>query len=158
MMYKKISIFVLLVTVCVALIGGVSTVSAQESNNADTIVFADDVQTRGIYVSVSIELKGNGDGTVSAIAENRFTLGSTVLQVFVELYASETFPYDISEMKKVGSYYSSDLNIFESISTTASTEGKAKYWCAKVMYNKDNKGWESKNTAILLYDANGNVA
>ena len=40
----------------------------------------------GTFVFLSVRLKGNGDGTVTAVAQNEFTLGSTVMPVKLTLY------------------------------------------------------------------------
>lgn len=154
---KKITIIALLFCIIATMCGGVSAVYADSMNNSATLMEKQAVEERGLLVAVSIELKGNGDGTVSAIAENRFTLGNTVLMVIVELYASDTMPMYYTDMELVASNSIGDLNIFNSISTTASTEGRAKYWCARVQYKKDSDAWTSKETNILYYDANGTV-
>ena len=154
---KKITIITLLFCIIVAMCGGVSAVYADSTNNSSTLIDEQSVEGRGLLVAVSIELKGNGNGTVSAIAENRFTLGNTVLMVIVELYASETMPMYYTDMELVASNSTGDLNIFDSISTTASTGGRAKYWCARVQYKKDSDAWTSKETNILYYDASGTV-
>ena len=155
---NKIFAFSLLICIAVVLLYGTNTASAETVDNSMVFAAEEKIEERGLFVSVSIELKGNGNGTVSAIAENRFTLGNTVLMVRVELYASETMPMYYTDMELVASNSIGDLNIFKSISTTASTEGKAKYWCARVQYKKDSDGWTSKETSILYYNANGTVA
>lgn len=127
-------------------------------------VFADDnqpgnleVEPNGIFVALDIQIKGNGNGTITATATNKFTLGNTILQVVVKLYASDTFAYDISDMDLIASNSVTDLNIFDSISVTANTNSKSKYWCAVVDYKRDNDGWQTKATNIALFDEKGNI-
>ncbi len=156
MKHKKIVILALTISIAVMIFGGISTVSAQSTDDTARLV-AEDVETRGLFVSVSVSLNGDGNGLVIATAKNEFTLGTTTLAVKVELYSSETKPIDVSEMDLVTGSYIEDLNIFKSITAKAYTGGKAKYWCATVMYNKDNTGWKYDNTEIVHYDANANV-
>lgn len=156
MKHKKMVIAVLTVMICLVMIGGISTVVAEE-NNAGILSFSsEDIETKGVFVTVGVKLQGNGDGTVSAIARNDFTLGNTILAVKVELYASVYFPMDYTEMQKVAWHETYDLNIFDTLSATSPTRGQQKYWCARVMYNKDGEGWKSDVTPIILLDANGN--
>lgn len=137
------------------MIGGISTVVAEENNAGKLDFSSEDIETRGILVSVGIKVVPNGNGTVSAIAANNFTLGNTVLAVIVELYASVYFPMDYTEMQKVAWNQIDDLNIFQELSATSPTRGETKYWCARVMYNKDGEGWKSDVTPVVRLDANG---
>ena len=156
MKHKKIVILALTISIAVMIFGGISTVSAQSTDDTARLV-AEDVETRGLLVYVVLDIKGDGNGLVTATATNQFTLGTTTLAVKVELYASETKPIDVSEMDLVTGSYIDDLNIFKSITAKAYTGGKAKYWCATVMYNKDKRGGKCDNTEVVHYDANGNV-
>lgn len=156
MKHKKIAIAVLTVMICLLMIGGISTVVAEENSAYELTFSSNDIELKGVYVVVTIDIKGNGDGTVTAKARNQFTLGNTVLAVKVELYASVYFPMDYTEMQKVAWHETEDLNILESITATSPTRGETKYWCARVMYNKDGEGWKSDVTGIVRYDANGN--
>lgn len=156
MKHKKIAIAVLTVMICLVMIGGISTAVAEE-NSASILGFSSqEIEPQGVMTAVTIKLVANGDGTVTATAKNEFTLGNTKLQVIVELYALVFFPMDYTEMQKVAWNQIDDLNIFESISATSPTRGQQKYWCARVLYNKDDQGWVSKTTGIRLIDANGN--
>lgn len=156
MKHKKLVILALMISIAVMIFGGLSTVSAQSID--DPILLAsEDVETRGLFVSVSVSLNGDGNGMVIATATNEFTLGSTVLAVKVDLYFSKTKPIFISDMEHVTGSYIDDLNIFESITAKSYTGGEAGYWCATVMYNKDNTGWKFDNTEFVYYDANANA-
>lgn len=158
MKHKKMVIAVLTVMICLVMIGGISTTVAEENNAAILGFSSQDIETKGVFVTVGVKLQGNGDGTVSAIARNDFTLGTTILAVIVELYASVYFPMDYTEMQKVAWNETYDLNIFDTLSATSPTRGEMKYWCARVMYNKDGEGWKSDVTPVIRYDANGNKA
>lgn len=153
---KKMAIAVLMVMICLVITGGIGTAVAEE-NDPGSLGFASvDAETRGVYVVVSVDLTGNGDGTVTARARNDFTLGTTVLAVKVELYASVDFPMDYTEMQKIAWNETYDLNIFDTLTATGPTRGRQKYWCARVLYNKDGEGWKTDVTPVILYDANGN--
>lgn len=156
MKHKKIAIAVLTVMICLVMIGGISTAVAEENNSRMLGFSSEEVETKGVYVVVSVDLLANGDGTVTARARNDFTLGTTILAVKVELYASVYFPMDYTEMQKVAWHETYDLNIFDTLTATSPTRGQQKYWCARVMYNKDGEGWKSDVTPIVLIDANGN--
>lgn len=153
-MKKKFCVVLLLIALCVSLASGINTVFAEEPTAA--VLTASNEGTRGIYVEVSIRIKGNGDGTITATARNEFTLGPTELYVIVALFSSDEFQMSYEDMDQEAYNFSQDLNIFNEVSATASTGGKSKYWCAVIMYKKDSDDWRIKATNCLHYDANGN--
>lgn len=154
---KKIGFIVLVVTLCIIVLGGIGTVIAEESkNNELTFTSSEEVDTRGLLVYVSVTLKGNGDGTMTATAKNQFTLGNTTLRVYVELYRAYEIPDYYTDMERVAYNYTGDLNIFDEISVTTPTGDAAAFWCARVRYQKDNDDWRSEVTGIFLFDMYGN--
>lgn len=156
-MKKKLCIILMLTVLCVTLACGINTVFAEETDGTEILVVSDDVETRGIYVEVSVRIKGNGNGTITATARNEFTLGSTELYVTVGLFSSDEFTMFYEDMEMVTYNLTQDLNIFKEISTTASTNGESKYWRAVVMYRKDTDDWKTISTPCMLYDGNGNL-
>ena len=156
-MKKKLCIILMLTVLCVTLACGINTVFAEETGEAATLVSVTDAETRGVYVEVSVRIKGNGNGTITATARNEFTLGFTELYVMVGLFSSDEFTMFYEDMEMVTYNFTQDLNIFEEISTTASTNGESKYWRAVVMYRKDTDDWKTISTPCMLYDGTGNL-
>lgn len=144
---KLVALSLLAVAVCSLVAFGAVGVVAEEQ---------DAPQTRGLYTSISIRLDGDGNGNVSAIAKNEFTLGEARISVYVYLYRSDSFTEDHNEMVLAASGYVTDLDIFHSLSATSSTSGCQSYWLARVRYRMDNGGWREAFTETMLFDANGN--
>lgn len=144
---KLIVLSLLAVAVCSLVAFGAVGVAAEGQ---------DAPQSRGLYTSISIRIDGDGNGNVSAIAKNEFTLGEARIPVYVYLYRSESYPEDYGDMILVASGYVSDLDIFHSLAATASTSGRQSYWSARVRYRLDNGDWQESMTGVTLFDAYGN--
>ena len=65
-----------------------------------------------VFALLSVRLKGNGDGTVTAVARNEFAVGSSVLPVELTLYACSENMSDTSRMQAVSRTQTDDLNLF----------------------------------------------
>lgn len=111
---------------------------------------------RGIYTKLSLSINAK-DGIVTATVKNDFTIGNSKIPVVVELYSSYTFQEYTSNMQLESRNTTTDLNIFKTISTSCSTNGEQKYWCALMRYKHDSDDWIEKVTSIILLDGNGNV-
>ena len=111
---------------------------------------------RGIYTKLSLSINAK-DGIVTATVKNDFTIGNSKIPVVVELYSSYTFQEYTSNMNLESRNTTTDLNIFKTISTSSSTNGEQKYWCALMRYKHDSDDWIEKVTSIILLDGNGNV-
>lgn len=111
---------------------------------------------RGIYTKLSLSINAK-DGIVTATVKNDFTLGNSVIPVVVELYSSYTFQEYVSNMTLESSNTTTDLDIYKTISTSCSTNGEQKYWCALMRYKHDSADWIEKITPIILLDGDGNV-
>lgn len=111
---------------------------------------------RGVYAKLSLSINAK-DGIVTATVKNDFTLGNSKIPVVVELYSSYTFQEYTSNMNLESRNTTTDLNIFKTISTSSSTNGEQKYWCALMRYKHDSSDWIEKVTSIILLDGNGNV-
>ncbi len=109
----------------------------------------------GIYTSLTVSLD-HGKGQVWATAQNAFTLFPATVRVYVQLYSSDCYRESYTEMTLVSQEYTGDLNMGDSISAYASTNGVQKYWLARIYYKVDNKNWSSQTTEIELVDGNGN--
>ena len=124
--------------------------------NAQTIGEEDEAVPYGVYTDISVSI-GVKDGNVVAKAKNKFTLGTSKVQVYVELYSSTTYQDSCDNMTFAGSNYIDDLNIYKSIEILSSTNGEQKYWRAKVRYKLDNKEWQSLETRTILVSADGKI-
>lgn len=118
---------------------------------------ASEVSAIGLFTDLSLSLRGK-DGSVSADVVNRFTLFPATVEVYVELYRSETKTDDYTKMGLVASNYTSDLNMGQTISASASTEGRPCFWKGRVRYRVDGGAWSERTTETLLADINGNFS
>lgn len=137
---------------------------ADETVNETTTVYAIDngyevefslSSARGILCTMTVDIKGK-DGWICGTLKNTFTLGTSVIPAYVELcYATEKTNFDANK-KMVASRDTADLNMGHSISAEYGAYGKTLYWQARARWNMDNKGWQTKNTDIVLFDGNAN--
>ena len=59
-------------------------------------------------------------------------------------------------MTLVASNYIYDLDQGETLSVTASTEGRQSFWKARARYKIDNKPWQERLSETVLFDKDGN--
>ena len=114
------------------------------------------IEARGIFTNLSLYLDGD-NGTISAIVKNQFTLLPAQVRVYVELYCSDTYQDSYEKMELVLRNYTADLNMGDTISVTASTNGETKYWLGRINSRMDNNDWQTKTTGCFLFDGNGNL-
>lgn len=152
---KTISLVLMLILVIISALIILQPVYAVSTDNEIEDTNENQYSTRGLFTSISISLKGGGNGTVIATARNDFTLGTSVIIVYVELYSSETYQNTSSNMRYENSAMTKDLDIYQSISLTLSTNGQQRYWRARLRYKFDDANWAYKETETVLYNANG---
>lgn len=126
-------------------------IAKAETNGTQT-----SVEPRGFYTNVEIYFSVIGT-TVAATAENTFTFFPSTVKVTVNLYSSETYTENVSEMTLESTASIADLNMGNSLQTTAEINGRVLYWRGEVCYNLDNKPQEKKYTDIYRLSANGTV-
>ncbi len=149
---KKLSIIIFTILACCLLSLGMSTTAfASTGNETET----EGEATPRLFTSLSLSIDG-GNGQVWATVRNDFTLFPSTVIVIVELYSSTTYYESYTNMDLVSKNNIDDLNIYQSISTYASTGGVQKYWHARMRYKIDSGAWETKTTGTLTFDANGN--
>ena len=90
-----------------------------------------------------------------ARARNDFTIGNSVIQVYVYLYSSPNYQYTYRNMTLEAVDYISDLDIYKTFEVTAPINGVERYWRARMQYKFDNKEWESVETKTYLISADG---
>lgn len=113
-------------------------------------------ETRGIYTKLALSIDGE-DGVIIAQVTNVMTIGSSVVQVRVELYSSTYREEDYAKMTLRSGASISDLNIFKSIETRSPTNGETLYWVARMRYKCDNDSWEESYTSPHKFNGNGEV-
>lgn len=106
-----------------------------------------------LFVFLSVRMKGSG-GTVTAVAQNEFAIGSAVLPVTLTLYSCRTYETDAAEMTEIKSVYCEDLNIFAALRLDAAADES--YFCARLTYtvNGENKTIQSDT---VRYGAEGRM-
>lgn len=112
------------------------------------------VQPR-IWTNLSLNLKGE-NGVVTASVKNTFTLFPSTVPVSIELYFSETYTTDYTKMDVVVYDSTPDLNMGETISVSAPTQGVQGYWCARVRYQENMGSFKDMITPVCLYDEDAN--
>lgn len=159
-MKKAIKMCAVLVGVVLFLLMfGSATMLAKADTNSEPVQVdeteaVEEVNTKGIYTSLSISLNG-GDGKVWTTVRNDFTLFPSTVFVIVQLYSSYTYCEDYRDMTLVTATSTTDLNMGESIVAEASTGGEQKYWLGRMRYKVDNKDWEERTVGVGLYSAEG---
>ncbi len=106
-----------------------------------------------VFVFLSVRMKGNGDGTITAVAQNEFELAHTAVPIELSVMFSEDYQSDISKMQTVKSERTDDLKPFGSFSVDVTAADG--YFCAVVSYSV-NGDVRYIQTETLQYDLNGN--
>lgn len=110
--------------------------------------------TYGVFTSLSLAIDGN-NGEVWAIAKNKITIFPATVRVIIELYSSDTYQNSHQSMTLVAKNNINDLDMGHTIEARTSTNGKQKYWKARMCYKVDNDDWTVIVTDTILLDKNG---
>lgn len=116
----------------------------------------DEISQHGLFTALSISMNG-GNGEIVATAKNKLTILPSNVQVTLELYYSESCPTSYASMTFIDKNSVSDLNMGESLTVSASSNGKQLWWMARMSYKIDSKDWQEKVTNIYLFDKDGNI-
>ena len=144
-------ILIAVLIACIALCSvGMATASAATDDQLPN------AETRGLMTTISIRLSV-GNGKVYVQAHNDFTLGPSTIKVYVYLYSSLTYQEDRNQMTLQNSNYIGDLNINQTLETSAEIGGVQRYWRGRVYYQLDKKDWVSKETNTVLIGADGSI-
>lgn len=92
-----------------------------------------DGNAAGTFCFLSVRLKGNGDGTVTAVAINEFNTGGTKLPVTLCLYRSEEYEENTQDMQLLETAESDGLAMNEKIEIVCSADAGG-YFCALAEY------------------------
>lgn len=109
---------------------------------------------QSLFVFLSVRMKGNGDGTITAIAQNEFSIGSCDMPITLTLYASDTQEADVSKMTEVDSLTSDTLKVFQSMRLVEKVEVD-RYYCARITYPFRGEPKYIQSDTVR-YDKNGN--
>ncbi len=106
----------------------------------------------GLFVFLSVRLKGNGDGSISVVAQNEFGLGSAELPVTLQLYRSDGYRTDTRSMEKI-KWAHERLGVSQKCEFLYQIKS-AGYYCARIEYilNGETKYIQSDT---VYYDING---
>lgn len=128
---------------------------------ADGQVRAEEQQTEGeeavsprLFATLSLTI-GGGDGKVYARAKNDFTLFMSTVVVVVELYYSDTYASDYTQMTLAAVNSTADLDMGTTITAEASTGGAEGYWLGRMRYKENNDDWKIKDTGVIRCSATG---
>ena len=157
---KKLQIFALALMLCIlafctcggAVLAEESEQPAEPYKNNES----EDVEPTA-FTSLSITL-GTRDGYVVAIAKNDFTLFSSTVKVYVQLYSSTTYQQTYNTMTLEAQYYTDDLDMGHSITIQTAINGVPRYWQARIYYKVNTNGWKEKVTNIYFIDIDGTAA
>lgn len=98
-------------------------------------------------------MKGNGDGTITAVGQNEFSIGDTVLPTTLIVYFAPTYEENEDNMSEVARCESGDLNLFQKI--TLNLEAENGYYLAVLRYTINDKPLIVKSDAVH-YSERGN--
>lgn len=115
-----------------------------------------EIVTPRLFTTLNLGI-GSKDGRIYGSVTNTFTLGFSTVRVYIELYSSYTYQESYTTMTFESRNYIADLDIGESIETSASTGSETKYWLARTRYRINSGDWEEKVTSLWLFDGDGNV-
>lgn len=124
------------------------------NDSAEAEKTEDTMTSCGLYTKLTFTVD-SGNGQVWATAENSLTILPSTVIVELELYRSETYKESYAEMSLADSKYSADLDQGETLTVTASTDGKESYWKVKMRYKIDRDKWEEQISETLLFGADG---
>jgi len=150
---------ILVPALALILVAAPVTASANTTEKIDepTAIVAseDDSISTCAFTQLNITVTSTTDKKIAANLTNTFTLFPSTVSVVVKLYSSLTKTTDLSKMTLEASASSADLNMGETISATASTNGEDKYWVGYAIYFKDNTVNKTYQTEPAFYTADG---
>lgn len=111
-------------------------------------------QNQSLFTFLSVRMKGNGDGTITAVAQNELSLLPAVLPATLMLYASTDMQTSSDEMTAVKSIESEDLNIFQSLEIIWKVEDES-YFLAEIAFSLNGETRYIQSD-IIHYDVYGN--
>lgn len=111
-------------------------------------------ETRGLYAHLDVSVSSDNNYILGQV-KNVFTLFPSTIVVYLELYSSEVYTEDHTQMTLEGSNYTQDLNQGEILEVRVSTGGRQRYWKVRMRYQFDDRDWVEDETRSILYSADG---
>ena len=134
---------------------GMAAASAEREQNANVTTKEQSYnEARGLFAILDIFIDSDGDHILGRV-KNTFTLFPSTIVVYLELYSSEVYTEDHTQMTLEGNNMTYDLNQGEVLEVRASTGGRQKYWKARMRYQFDDRDWVEDETRSILYSADG---
>lgn len=106
-----------------------------------------------VFSFLSVRMKGNGDGTVTAVAQNEFTLFSPPSEVVLTVYRADEYQTDVAKMEKIEQKSNGDLPFSEKLTILIDVE-KESYFCARLTYTV-NGTIQYLQSDTVRYNADG---
>ena len=150
----------LLCSALIALSATVALLPSLGNKAADVPVeepYTVEAEERGLFTKLELSIEGGG-GYVRAKVRNVFTLFPSTIVVHLELYCSDTYTEDYTEMNMKSAAFTPDLDQGISIDVSARTYGKAQYWQARMYYKFDDIDGAYEETPTFYADGEGNFA
>lgn len=113
---------------------------------------AADGKTPSFFMFASVRIKGNGDGTVTAVAQNEFSVGDPNVPVTLTLYRGDNYTADISQMQPLKSERSDGLSFWQTLRITADVDEG--YYCAVLEYAVNDE-YKTIQSDTVHYNGNG---
>ena len=132
-----------------------ASAAAQETAAEQATENSDEAVQPRLWATLALALNGE-NGVVTALVKNSFTLFPSTVPVTIELYFSETYTTYYTKMDFVAYDSTPDLNMGETISVSAPTQGVQGYWCGRVRYRENSGEFKEGVTAVCLYDGDAN--
>lgn len=111
-------------------------------------------ETRGLYAHLDVSVSSDNNYILGQV-KNVFTLFPSTIVVYLELYSSEVYTEDHTQMTLEGSNMTYDLNQGEILEVRVSTGGRQRYWKTRIKYKFDDRDWVESETNSYLYSADG---
>lgn len=106
-----------------------------------------------MFVFLSVRMKGNGDGTLTCVAQNEFSIGSFDLPVTLTLYLSEEYQTDVAKMTAADSSSCGDLNFLQTVRLDYEIQSQG-YFCAQATYSVNGET-QTIQSDTVRYDMQG---
>ena len=152
-----LTVFLFVGFVCVTTSSHIIASADNMSNNtAESDTERNDNPQSRLFTVLTTFLSADNN-KVYANVKNDFTLFFATVEVYVYLYSSNTYTASVKDMTLEASNYTSDLNIYETVSAARALNGMEKYWKARSRYKIDNGAWEERLTETFWVDRHGNI-
>lgn len=131
-----------------------ASADTDERKRASSVTDGEGPKRPPLLTNLSISIQGK-NGTITTTVRNDITVFPSTVFVCVELYSSPTYYESYRDMTLVSSDMTDDLNMYRSISASASTNGQQMYWQGRMRYQINSGEWRDAVTGTCFYTADG---